>query len=457
MGSSFAWLDLGNAWMLLPVSLVALVLGCLIVWIARIPLSYNLRNLKVRYRTTLLTAAAFTMVIGVLTLMMGFINGLRVLTLSSGNPLNVVVLAQGQSDEATSNMNPTDMVEIADLPLVARSGEEPFCSREAYLIISQPILDPPPGRPIRRLLQMRGTDDPEMSGKIHGFDLASGTWFSEAGVQASSDDGFPSVEVVLGEGIARELGADRSPERLAAAKNPERLDVGDLIPLEQRSLLVVGVMKSGGTTFDSEVWAKKSVVGPLFGKQNYTTLILRAKDAPSATALEDFLTGKNPDNKYEKSQVNALTEPNYFKSLGQTNLQLIFGTAVVALVMAFGGVMGVMNTMFAAISQRIKDIGILRLLGFASWRILISFLVESVVIALIGGLLGCAIGYLFHGYSMTSTVGGAGPGSKTVVFRIVIDAGVVGIGIFLSLLMGFFGGLIPALSAMRLRPLESLR
>ena len=120
--------------------------------------------------------------------------------------------------------------------------------------------------------------------------------------------------------------------------------------------------------------------------------------------------------------------------------------------------MGVMNTMFAAISQRVRDIGMLRLLGFSRWRILVSFLVESLLIALLGGLVGCLIGYLFNGFRVTSIVSsGNGPAGKAVVFRIIVDWGVLGIGLMLSMMMGLVGGLIPALSAMRLKPLESLR
>ncbi len=204
------------------------------------------------------------------------------------------------------------------------------------------------------------------------------------------------------------------------------------------------------------MWAKRSVIGPIFGKNNYTTLVLKTQSKESAEELESFLTGKDPDNKYEKARVNAFTEPNFFKSLGQTNLQLLIGTIFVAIIMAFGGVMGVMNTMFAAISQRMKDIGVLRLLGYGGWQILISFLFEAMLIALIGGLLGCAIGFLSNGFSMTSVVSN-GPGAKAVVFRIVVDAGVLGIGLALSLMMGFFGGLLPAQSAIRLKPLDSLR
>ena len=307
---------------------------------------------------------------------------------------------------------------------------------------------------------MRGLYDPIASAKVHNFELLpGGTWFSEAGVRPSDDPNkLPIVEVVLGEGIARGLGSDRSETSRRAAKNPESLTVGDTIQLDTRELLVTGIMKTEGTTFDSEVWAKQSVIGPLLGKSNYTTLVLRATSKEQAQKLEDYFSGKDPSNKYEKSQVNALTETNYFKELGQTNLQLLVGTMIVAAVMGFGGVMGVMNTMFAAISQRVRDIGMLRLLGFSRWRILVSFLVESLLIALLGGLVGCLIGYMFDGFRVTSTVSsGNGPAGKAVVFRVIVDWGVLGIGLMLSMMMGLVGGLIPAFSAMRFKPLESLR
>jgi ABC-type antimicrobial peptide transport system permease subunit len=125
--------------------------------------------------------------------------------------------------------------------------------------------------------------------------------------------------------------------------------------------------------------------------------------------------------------------------------------------MAIGGVFGVMNTMFAAISQRIKDIGVLRLLGYARWQILVSFLLESLVIALLGGLVGCLVGSLTDGLTASSIVSGHSGGGKVVVLQLAVDAWVWAVGIFLTLLTGAIGGLLPALSAMRLRPLEALR
>ena len=452
--------SLENAWRLIPVSFGVFAMMMLIVYFARIPIGYNIRNLKVRYRTTFLTALAFVLVTGVLTGLMGFINGLKQLAEATGNPSNVIVLSQGSTEEGVSNLAFESMGDIAQQEGVERRNDEPLCSRESYLVLSLPIAEPVPGSPTRRLLQVRGLFDPVASSQVHDFDLLpGGEWFSAAGVRPNADPNrAPMVEVVLGQGIARQLAEDRSTVAKQNAKNPSQLEVGDTIPLDTRELIVTGIMKTEGTTFDSEVWAKQSVIGPLLGKSNYTTLVLRATDPEEAQKLEDFFMGKDKDFKYEKSQVNAFTETNYYKSQSQTSIQLLVGTILVATVMGFGGVMGVMNTMFAAISQRVKDIGMLRLLGFSRWRILVSFLTESLLIALLGGLVGCVLGYMCNGIQATSIMGsGAGPGGKAVVFRVVVDWGVLGIGLTLSMLMGFVGGLVPAMSAMRFKPLESLR
>lgn len=451
---------LENAWRLIPVCFGFFGLMMLIVYYAKIPIGYNLRNLVVRYRTTLLTAVAFILVTAVLTGLMGFINGLRRLAQATGNPANVIVLSQGSTEEGISNLPFENMGDIAQQEGVQRVNDEPLCSRESYLVLSLPIAEPVPGSPTRRLLQVRGLFDPVASAQVHDFDLLSGgEWFSTAGVRPASDpDRPPLVEVVLGQGIARQLAGDRSAADQKKARNPMQLEVGDTIPLDTRELLVTGIMKTEGTTFDSEVWAKQSVIGPLLGKSNYTTLVLRATDAEQALRLENYFMGTDKNFKYEKSQVNAFTETNYYKSQSQTSIQLLIGTILVAAVMGFGGVMGVMNTMFAAISQRVKDIGMLRLLGFSRWRILVSFLTESLLIALLGGLVGCLLGYMCNGLQATSIMGGgAGPGGKAVVFRVIVDWSVLGIGLTISMLMGFVGGLIPAMSAMRFKPLVALR
>jgi ABC-type antimicrobial peptide transport system permease subunit len=131
---------------------------------------------------------------------------------------------------------------------------------------------------------------------------------------------------------------------------------------------------------------------------------------------------------------------------------------IVAAIMAIGGVFGIMNTMFAAISQRTRDIGVMRILGFKRWQVLVSFMLESLVIALVGGLVGVAIGTLADGFTATSILsGGAGGGGKFVVLRMSVGADLMLLGVVFTLAMGRLGGLVPALSAMRLGILDSLR
>ena len=190
----------------------------------------------------------------------------------------------------------------------------------------------------------------------------------------------------------------------------------------------------------------------MFGKDNVTTLVLATADAGKAVELRDFLK-----EKYSKSNIAPQVEKDYYASLSETSQQFLVAIIVITCIMSAGGVFGVMNTMFAAISNRIKDIGVLRILGYARWQILVSFLLESLVIALLGGLLGCGLGSLANGTTVNSVVGGSGGGGKFVVLQLVVDARIWAAGVFLTLLMGGIGGLVPALSAVRLKPLEALR
>lgn len=427
------------------------------VVLARIPLRYNIRNLLVRWRTTALTGLAFTLVTALLTVMMSFVNGMYQLTENSGQPRNVIILSEGVTEETFSNLAFSDASDIRNQPGIARDGGQPLCSGETYVVVNQPMANAVAGRPARRFLQLRGVEDPERARRVHNIRLhPGGRWFSQAGVEeisAGAGGGPPAIQAVLGEGIARVLAADRSSQEREAARVGDRLKAGDTFTLADRRWLVVGVMQSSGSTFDSEIWAKRSILGPLFGKENYTSFVIQAEDEAAAIRLKQFF-----NTQYRKGAVQALLEKEYFASLSQTNRQFLVAVIFVSAVMGVGGIFGVMNTMFAAVSQRTRDIGVLRLLGYARWQILASFLLESLLIALAGGLIGCAIGSLADGWTASSIVGaGHGGGSKFVVLRLAVDADTRALGCLLALAMGAAGGLLPALSAVRLRPLDALR
>jgi predicted lysophospholipase L1 biosynthesis ABC-type transport system permease subunit len=410
--------------------------------VGKVPISYSVRNLLVRWKITLMTMTAFTLIAALVVVMLAFINGMYRLTANSAHPGNVMVLSDGAPDEAFSNLNQSEVANLANLPAVLKEDGQPLASWEVYVVVNMQIKDPAPGRRPRRFVQVRGLDDPVISGKVHTLDLyPGGEWFGPVGV--AEQDGTNYHQAVLGEGIAREMGKDVGKPTLA---------VGDTFELADWQWVVTGVMKSGGSTFDSEIWAKRELIKDKFHKSNYTTCVLRTENADTAVALRDFIPEQFTDTK-----VNAQTESDYYEKLNGTNRVFLIGTLVVTGVMAFGGIFGVMNTMFAAISQRTKDIGVLRIIGFTGRSVLLSFFLEAMFLATVGGLLGCALGCVSHGWTATSIAGSGGGGGKTVVLRIAVDGTILATGMVFSLVMGTLGGLIPSLFAMRVRPLESLR
>lgn len=456
------------------------IAAIVVAWLVagKIPLKYNIRNLAVRWRTTLLTALAFTLVVALMVVMLAFVNGMTELTEQSGQPGNVIVLSDGVTDELVSNIGYMDSSDVAFQRGVLRDERNrPLASREVYLVVNQPIATKAPtamqkstatdaaaaaaerarqameqvgesGAGKRRFVQVRGLEDIEMAAKVHAMRLfPGGKWYSDAGIRRvrlpGADEDEIVFEAVLGEGVAGELGKDRGKEQLQA---------GDLFDLGPRKWIVTGIMRSAGSTFGSEIWAKAALVGPQFGKPNlFTSIVLRTSGATAAEKLTASL--KN----YKKAPLQAMTETEYFSKLNATNKQFLVAIIFVTVVMSIGGVFGVMNTMFAAIAQRTRDIGVLRLMGFARWQILSSFFIESLAIALIGGLAGCALGSLTDGWTATSIVSGGQGGGKFVVLQLMVTRDTLAIGMLVTLLMGGLGGLLPALSAIRLTPLETLR
>src|SRR5206468_4229372 len=173
----------------------------------------------------------------------------------------------------------------------------------------------------RRFLQVRGLDDPARSGAVHGLPLHDGgAWFSGAGVQPlpAAKGGGTAIQAVLGEGIARELGKDQQKEAL---------EVGDVFEAGPSRWVVVGLLQSAGSTFDSEVWAKRQIVGPLFGKDSYTTVVLRTAGADEARAAAKDLAAN-----YKKSAVQAVVETEYYDKLNTTNQQFLVAIIFVAVV-----------------------------------------------------------------------------------------------------------------------------
>jgi putative ABC transport system permease protein len=415
--------------------------------IRKVPLVYNIRNLQNRWKTTLVTALAFTLVTGLLTFMLSFVKGMDRLIDSSGGPDNVMVLSDGATDEAFSNLPDYDVKLLpGDL-----QREVLLFSKEVYVVVMYMIPNPPPGSRPRRFVQMRGLDNMEVAAEIHGVKLMEGHKFvSGAGAKEIGDNQF-AKEIVIGHGIARTFGSDLGKPML------ER---GDVLTLGANQWVVVGIMEEGSAAFSSEIWTRDRNVQENFGRKDasgaysYGSYVIRTAGPEKAKLavrmLKDFKSERN---------LQAYTEREYYAKMNDTSKQFSVASWIVAFIMAIGGILGIMNTMYAAISQRSKDIGVLRLMGYRRWQILLSFQFESMLIAILGGFLGLIVAYLaFDGRTVTSIISsGQGGGGKTVVLQLTYGLSVFASGAIFALLMGAIGGFIPAFSAMRLRPLESLK
>jgi ABC-type lipoprotein release transport system permease subunit len=430
---------------LTPLVIAAVVASVWAVFVAvapvqKVPLSYNLRSLTLRWKTTLMTALAFTLVVALLIVMLAFVNGMNRLTSGSGQPGNVLVLSDGATDEVMSNLPAGAGVErlpreVQEKVMRTQDGNGYLATREVYVIVSQPLMTQTAMGATLRLTQMRGMDDPAMASRVHGVTLVKGRWFASTGVP----------EVVLGEGIAGEIARDRGKPAI---------EPGEEVELGPHRWQVVGIMKTAGTTFDSEVWASdRKLATKTFGRENaYSCYVMRTANAEDARYV-----AKQVKNWRAEWSFDAWPEPEYYAKFTLTSRLFLIAIMVVAGIMAAGGALGITNTMFAAISQRSKDIGVLRILGFTRVQVLLSFLLESLVIALVGGALGCALGCLANGWSATSVIQSAMGGGRSVVLKLVVDGPTLAGGLGFSLLMGAVGGFLPSVSAMRLRPLESLR
>jgi putative ABC transport system permease protein len=411
--------------------------------IRKVPLIYNIRNLQNRWKTTLVTALAFTLVTALLTFMFSFVKGMDRLIESSGDPGNIMILSDGATDEAFSNLGNFSVEQLpGDL-----QREVELMVKEVYVVVMYMVPHPPPGARPRRFVQMRGVDDMQLAAEVHHVKLGTGEWPSPSGVRKINGDDT-ALEVVVGHGVARAFGSDIGKDIL---------EPGDTLVLGPRKWVVVGVMAEGSASFSSEIWTRDLHVQSNFGRDNsYCSYVIRIKDANSDRMK--YAVGELKGLKIERN-FQAFTEHEYYAKMTDTSKQFSFASYVVAFIMAIGGVLGIMNTMYAAISQRSKDIGVLRLMGYRRWQILLSFQLEALLIAILGGALGCIFSYVvFNGMTVTSIISsGQGGGGKTVVLRLLVSPSVLFGGMVFSILMGAIGGFIPAFSAMRLRPLESLK
>jgi putative ABC transport system permease protein len=385
-----------------------------------IPLAYNLRSARVRWASSLVAVVGIAGTVAVFVAMLALARGFRATVASSGLPQNVIVQRAGADTEMTSTLTIADVRVIEDAPQVAKRGSESLVSPEVVVIAALPLR----GTDSDANVQMRGVLPRVRAIRDH-IRIAQGRFFQPG-----------LYEIVVGTNAARAY---------------EGLDLGATVRIGPGSWRVVGILDAGGSAFDSEIWADADVLNGNYqrppGIFQSATARLRSSD--------DFDAFKVSLERDPRLKVNAIREPAYYERQSQTMTTLITVLGgLVAVVMGLGAVIGALNTMYSAVAERSREIAVLRALGFGRGSVVLSFVVEAVCIAVVGGIIGCIVVLPVNGVT-TGTMNWQTFSHLSFAFRITSDLLVLGLGF--ALVMGVLGGLPPAIRASRANVATTLR
>ncbi len=383
-----------------------------------IPVSYNLRNLIVRKTTTVMTAAGIALTVAVLLAVLGLVAGLQKAFASTGDPLHVLVMRKGGNSELTSLVTQEQFQIIKNFPgIAAGAGGQPVASLEVVTIINMPSPDRPDGTNIT----LRGLSPSGIA--MRKLKISAGRWFQPG-----------QREIVVGKNLAK---------RYVDAQ------VGKQLKFGKGLWTIAGVMDAGDSSVNSEVFGDGNQVASDFNRPDtYSSALLQANDEVSAAALKKSLESDRRLN------LTVISEKEYYDAQTVSARPIQFLGIFVCIIMAVGSCFASMNTMYAAVARRAKEVGTLRILGFTRGSILLSFFLESVMLSLIGGVLACLIVLPLN--MVTTSLGNFITFSETS-FNIRIGPDIMLIGIVFSLILGAIGGLLPARQAAKKEILTALR
>ena len=385
-----------------------------------IPISYNLRKVTQRPWSTLATTLGIALVVAILVGAFALASGFQAALIETGSPENLIVLRTGADSEISSGISRDAANILRALPDVQVGADgRPLASAEMVVLINQPRL----GQGGSSNVTVRGID-------AEGLNLRNQVKVVEGRMFTPGTD-----EVIVARRMAR---------RFASC------GIGDKLRFGQRDFAVVGHFTAGGSGFDSEVWGDNAVLMPALNREGaFQSVTLRMRDTTRFAALEQQLEAD------PRLGVQVRTERGWYSEQSALMATIIrVGGVFITLIMAVGAIFGAMNTMFAAVKQRTREIAVLLTLGFTPTAITLSFLVESVLIAMIGGVAGCLIALPINGIT-TSTTNWSSFSEVAFAFR-VTPAGMV-VGLVFAAALGLVGGFLPALRAGRQSLAASLR
>ncbi|HUC29886.1 MAG TPA: ABC transporter permease [Candidatus Acidoferrum sp.] len=393
-----------------------------------IPISYNIRNLILRKGLTIMTALGIALTVTTAIFLMALIAGLDRAFVSSGNPLDVLVLRKGSESELTGGFDASLFPTLKTLPGITKDSHgEPMASGEWNVVIVLPRKD--------------GTG--EVNVTVRGM-MPDGLEMRQL---PGGPKNQPSVRLVAGDWFhtgQREVVVSKSiRDRFAHA------NIGDTLAFGKGDWKVMGVFDAGGSAYESEIWGDVNQMASDFDRQGgFSSAYLRATDPIAAEAL------KNRVSDDQRLKLEGVLETDYYAKQTSSGTPIrVIGT-VVAFIMAIGSIFAAMNTMYAAVAYRGREIATLRVIGFSRPAILTSFVFESLMLAMLGALVGILLMLPFNGMQ-TGTSNQVT--FSEVVFALRITPKVAINAIIFALIMGLVGGLAPAWHAARQNILNALR
>ena len=381
---------------------------------------YNLRTIPERRGAAIAAAVGIAGVVAVLVGVLSIAEDFRQAMTVAGSPDVAIVLRTGSDSEMTSGLTHDDTRTIADAPGLARNAAGPLASAELFVVISLPK-------------RSTGTD---ANVPLRGVSPAAFDVRGDITLVAGRRFQTGRNELIVGAGAARQFAG---------------LDLGKTIRIGQNDWTVVGIFTDRGGIAESEIWTDAAVLQPAYHRgDTFQAVYAKLASPASFREFSDALTAKPQLN------VKVVRQSDYYADQSTAVTSFIKGIGtVVAGLMALGALFGALNTMYSAVAARTREIATLRALGFGSGAVIISVMLESLALALVGGAVGAAGAYLaFDGFT-TSTINWQTFSQVAFAFR--VSPHLLGSAITWAAIIGLLGGLFPAIHAARTPIAAALR
>ena len=379
----------------------------------------NLRSVLERSGSSLVIIVGIAGSVAVMVSLLAMAEGLSSTISSTGEKDRVIILRDGSSSELSSGVAMTELDTVSSSPGIKSIDGEPMIAAELFAIIDlkKKGAESTSNLPIRGVQPASFRIRPEVD-LIEGRNFTTGT-----------------AEIIVGKGANNQY---------------EGLEIGDQIKVRDSFATVVGIFSSNGDVHESEIWADLATAQGLFRRgASASSMILKLDSPDSFNEVGLFVES------YPNLELKVQSESDFYENQSSgADLIRVFGQ-VVGYIMAIGAVFAALNTMYSAVSTRLVEIGTLRALGFKGTTVLLALLIEALLLATIGGLLGGAIAYiLFNGYTVSTL---AGASFSQTAFAFAVTGEIIQQGLTLALLVGFIGGVFPAWNAARRDITEALR